>query len=292
MKNKDIFLAIVVTFLWAFNFFVIKIGLESFPPLLFSALRFLLCAIPLVFFVRPKKMSFKTIIGVGIFLGTIKFGLLFTAMYFGMTAGLSSVVLQIQTFFTALLAYMFLKQKLNFTKVIGMLISFIGIGMLIIDRASNIDISFYSFSMIILAGLAWAISNIITNLDKNVKPFTLIVWMSLIPPIPLLTLSYFFESNQLEILQNIGLKEICVLLYTSILSTLVAFVVWSKLIKDYGASNVSAFALLVPVFGISLAYLFDERLNYKEMLSSTIIFIGLFYFVLGEKIKDKFCLFK
>jgi len=287
MSNKNIFLATFITFLWALNFIVIKIGLESFPPLLFSALRFILCAIPLVFFVNRKMMSFKTIIWVGFFLGFVKFGLLFVGMHLGMTAALSSIVLQAQTFFTAILAYFILKQSLSLTKIIGMIIAFLGILGMFIERLNSTEIGFYSFSLIVIAGLAWAISNIIINKSKEVEPLSLIVWMSLIPPIPLLILSYFFETNQVNTLLNIGIKEIMVLVYTSGISTLFGFAIWSRLIKENGASQIAPFSLLVPVFGVILSYIYGESLTLIEIISSLIMFIGLIVFVLGERIFKK-----
>jgi len=267
MNNRDISLAILITFLWALNFIVIKIGLESFPPLLFSALRFILCAIPLVFFIDRKGMSFKTIIGVGFFLGFIKFGLLFVGMHLGMTAALSSVVLQVQTFFTAILAYFILKQTLSLIKLIGMIIAFTGIAGMFVDRLNNTEIGFYSFSLIVIAGFAWAVSNIIINKSEKVEPFSLVIWMSLVPPIPLFILSYFFETNQLTVLMNIGFKEIIVLLYTSGISTLFGFAIWSRLIKENGASQIAPFSLLVPMFGVVLSYIYGETLTLIEIVS-------------------------
>lgn len=288
MNNRDISLAILITFLWALNFIVIKIGLESFPPLLFSALRFILCAIPLVFFIDRKGMSFKTIIGVGFFLGFIKFGLLFVGMHLGMTAALSSVVLQVQTFFTAILAYFILKQTLSLIKISGMIIAFFGIAGMFVDRLNNTEIGFYSFSLIVIAGFAWAVSNIITNKSEKVEPFSLVIWMSLVPPIPLFILSYFFETNQIAVLMNIGFKEIIVLLYTSGISTLFGFAIWSRLIKENGASQIAPFSLLVPVFGVVLSYIYGETLTLIEIISSLVMFIGLIVFVIGERfLKNK-----
>lgn len=55
MRPSHIALAVLVTAIWGVNFVIIEVGLDHFPPLLFSALRFLVAALPAVFFVgRPK----------------------------------------------------------------------------------------------------------------------------------------------------------------------------------------------------------------------------------------------
>lgn len=104
MRPLHIALAALVAAVWGVNFVVIEVGLGHFPPLLFSALRFLVAALPAVFFVGRPKVAVKWIVGVGLVLGVAKFGLLFIGMDRGMPAGLSSLVLQVQAVFTALFA--------------------------------------------------------------------------------------------------------------------------------------------------------------------------------------------
>ncbi len=80
MPVRDVALAIAVMAIWGFNFVVIKIGLVSFPPLLFSALRFALAAFPLILFIGRPPVSWRYIVGIGLTLGVAKFGLLFIGM--------------------------------------------------------------------------------------------------------------------------------------------------------------------------------------------------------------------
>ena len=96
MRPSHVLLAVLVTAVWGVNFTVIEVGLDHFPPLLFSALRFLVAALPAVFLVGRPKVAWKWIVGVGLALGVAKFGLLFVGMNAGMPGGLSSLVLQIQ----------------------------------------------------------------------------------------------------------------------------------------------------------------------------------------------------
>src|ERR1700730_2862150 len=104
MRPAHLALAVLVAAVWGVNFVVIDIGLAHFPPLLFSALRFLVAALPAVLFVPRPKVALKWVISVGLVLGVAKFGLLFIGIHQGMPAGFSSLVLQIQAVFTALLA--------------------------------------------------------------------------------------------------------------------------------------------------------------------------------------------
>ncbi len=104
MPVAHILLALLVTLIWGLNFVVIKVGLGDFPPLLFCALRFALAALPLLVLRGPMPAPFGRILLIGVLLGVVKFGLLFVGMAQGMPAGLSSLVLQSQVFFTILIA--------------------------------------------------------------------------------------------------------------------------------------------------------------------------------------------
>ncbi|MEI8631341.1 EamA family transporter [Vibrio sp. PP-XX7] len=111
MGIKSISLALIVVFIWGFNFAVIKFGLEEIPPILFSALRFLIVAIPAVFFVPFPKTSLWNVLGVGLFLGVLKFSFLFIAMKSDASAGISSLLLQVQVIFTIILSIFFFREK-------------------------------------------------------------------------------------------------------------------------------------------------------------------------------------
>ena len=100
MLRRHVVLALVVAVCWAVNFVVIDIGLKSFPPLLFAALRFGLTALPAIFFVPRPSVGWRAVVAVGLFIGVGQFGVLFVAMNIGLPAGLASVIAPLQPVFT------------------------------------------------------------------------------------------------------------------------------------------------------------------------------------------------
>jgi len=119
MKFTDVLLALVVALCWGFNFVVIKVGLDSFPPILFSALRFTCAAFPAVLIWGRGSIQWRWILSMGLILGTIMFTLLFIGMHLGMPAGLSSIVLQVQVVFTLLLSGLILRDQPSLWQKIG-----------------------------------------------------------------------------------------------------------------------------------------------------------------------------
>src|SRR5690606_35559224 len=113
MPLKDWLAALVVIVAWGSNFVVIKYGLSEIPPLLLGALRFMLVAFPAVFFVKRPNLPWRIIVLYGLTISVGQFSFLFTAMYVGMPAGLASLVLQSQAFFTILIAAVFLRERVH-----------------------------------------------------------------------------------------------------------------------------------------------------------------------------------
>ena len=111
MPLRDIALALGVVLIWGLNFVAIKWGVDEIPPFLLTGLRYLGCALPAVFFIRKPQVSWGLLIAYGMTVGVLQFGLLFTAMRLGMPAGLASLVMQMQVFFTMALAMLLLGER-------------------------------------------------------------------------------------------------------------------------------------------------------------------------------------
>ena len=97
------------------------------PPFALAALRFLFAAVPMVFFVRPPAMPWRNVVAYGFAIGVCQFGLLFLGIKLGMPAGLSSLVIQMQVFFTIGLAVAFAGDRLRRHNLVGGAIAVAGI---------------------------------------------------------------------------------------------------------------------------------------------------------------------
>ncbi|MEI8631340.1 EamA family transporter [Vibrio sp. PP-XX7] len=117
---------------------------------------------------------------------------------------------------------------------------------------------------------------------KDINLLHFMVWVSLIPPIPLFIVSYIFESqNPIGLLLSTSEKSWFSVLYVGYISTLVAFSIWGWLLKEYHASTVTPFALLIPVVGIiSSSFLLNESLSSIEILGTSFNFVWSRYFCL------------
>ncbi|MFE6407724.1 EamA family transporter [Streptomyces sp. NPDC057837] len=256
MRPAHLTLAVLVAAVWGVNFTVIEIGLDHFPPLLFSALRFLTAALPAVFFVGRPKVAWKWIVAVGLVLGVAKFGLLFVGMDAGMPAGLSSLVLQIQAVFTAAVAALALGERPSRIRLLGMLVALSGIAVAAVDEGASGPLG--AFALVVAAAACWGASNVLTRRAAPADSLNFMVWVSTVPVLPLLALSLLVEGpdRDLAALRALDWQGAGTVVYVAWITTVFGFGVWGFLLRHHPASTVAPFSLLVPVFGMSSAALF------------------------------------
>jgi O-acetylserine/cysteine efflux transporter len=278
MSARHTAVAVLIAIVWGVNFVVIHAGLQHFPPLLFSALRFTFVALPAVFVVGRPRVPWRWVLAVGASLGVGSFGLLFVAINEGMPAGLSSLVLQAQVIFTVAFAGIALGERPRRAQVVGATIALAGLAVIATDRASSAPV--LPFVLVIAAAAAWGVSNVCTRVAQPPDGLALMVWASLVAPLPLLGLSLAFEGPHDigDALRGIDLGGIAALAYIVGPSTLFGFAAWSGLLRRYPTAAVAPFTLLVPVFGIAAAALsLGERPSAPELAGAALVIVGLLY---------------
>ncbi|MFI6015446.1 EamA family transporter [Streptomyces sp. NPDC051243] len=266
----------LVAAIWGVNFVVIDIGLQEFPPLLFSAVRFLLAAVPAVFFVGRPQVPWRWVIAVGVALGIMKFSLLFIGMHIGMPPGLASLVLQGQAVFTMIFAGVLLKEKPRGVQMAGMLIAATGMVLVAVESGDAWPIS--GFLLVVGAAACWGLSNIAMRKASPPDMFRFMVWVSVVPPLPLALISLPVEGvhRDLNALRELGLSGIAAAVYVAWIATLFGYAAWGYLLRTYSAPTVAPFSLFVPVFGILTAWAYQgERVTPTTLFASVLVVAGI-----------------
>jgi O-acetylserine/cysteine efflux transporter len=276
MPRRHVAAALVVAVCWAVNFVVIDIGLESFPPLLFAALRFGLTAFPAIFFVPRPDVRWRAVVAVGLFIGVGQFGVLFVAMNTGLPAGLASVIAPLQPVFTIPFAVIALGERPSLRQLVGVSLAVFGLATIAAGRARGVPLQ--AVALGVASTAAWGCGNVVTRAAKPGRPFSLLVWSSAVAPIPLLGLSLIFEGTARwqGAASSVGASGIAALAYVVVVSTFFGYGTWYWLMSQYPASTVSPFTLLVPVVGILTAWLVrGEHPTGGELLGSLVAVVGL-----------------
>ncbi|MDB5919055.1 MAG: eamA-like transporter family protein [Massilia sp.] len=288
MTGADIFIALGVVTIWGVNFVVIKIGLQDLPPILFSALRFLFAALPLVLFVKRPQTSFGLVLAYGLFQFSLQFTLLFTGIKLGLPAGLASLVVQLQAFFTIGLAVLMLGERPKAAQLLGALVALGGMALVAVHLDSKATL--IGFVLVVLAAVCWAVANIVTKQMGQVGALSLVVWSSLVATPPLLLASWLVEGGaawQLAF-HNFSLKTLAAVLFQSYPNTILGFGIWSMLMRRYPTATVAPFSLLVPVAGmVSAALVLGEALQWWKLAAGGLVLGGLAMNQFGGRIWAK-----
>lgn len=286
MEKKDFLLALMVVIVWGANFTVISLGLGGVPPMLLVALRYSLVVFPAIFFIKKPQTTWKYILYYGLTVGVGQFACLFYAMHIGMPAGLASIIVQMQAFITPFLSTIFLSETIQPKQMIGIVIAIAGL--IVIGLASNVsgaEIPLRALLLTVGAPIFWSISNIVAKIASNkareegheLKMLNMVVWSSLVPPIPMLALALLMNtpSELVASLSSLSLISIFSAFYLAFVSTLFGYGFWNILLSKYPTSTISPLSLLVPITG-----LFTARIVLGEQLSA-LQWIGVFVILFG-----------
>ncbi|WP_341910231.1 EamA family transporter [Ferrovibrio terrae] len=276
MPMPHVALAVLIAAIWGFNFVVIRLGLDAFPPLLFNGLRFAVASLPFLLFFRSPGVPWRWVISTGLVLGVMKFSLLFLAMAHGMPAGLASVVMQAQALFSVVFAALLLGERPGQVQWAGLSIA--AFGLVVIAADMDMGAGLIAFATLIAAAACWGFANILTRRAAAPQPLAFMIWVSAVPPLPMLGLSWIFEGPEAiaAAFAALDTRGIMAVLYIGLLSTTACFAAWSLLLRQYKASLVAPFTLLVPVFGLLSAWMVLEEIPSAIKLGgAALILIGL-----------------
>ena len=289
MPARHIALAVLFTILVGLGFPAVKIGMSEAPPLFLTAMRFALSAIPAVFLIRKPNAPWSAILLYGLFIGVMQFGLLNSAIYLGFPSGLSSLVMQMQVFFTIFLAFVLFNERPALMQIVGALVAFCGILVIGAGRAqvgAASGAGLVGFLMLLAAALSWGFGNLVAKSLKGVNMFAFTVWTGLISPVPLLVLSYFIEGGGAwHALAELKPAFVGSVVYMAFGATLTGFGILNWLLSRHPAAQVMPFALLIPIVGfLSGVILFQETLHTAEIIGAGLIFLGLSVNVFGNRV--------
>ena len=285
MTTRDRLLACLVAVLWGVNFLAIHVSLEHWPPLLLAALRFLVIAVPAVLLVPRPPVPLHWLLGYGLGFGTLQFLFLYIALQVGMPTGLASLVLQASAPLTVLLGAALLREHLSPRQGTGIGLAVLGLAAIAVARAQTAAL--LPVLLTLLGALGWALGNLANRLALRdargpVNPMHLVLWMSVVPPLPMLAASWVVEGPQAwgaafaEAATAPGLPGLLGLAYTVLLGTLVGSGIWTTLMRRHPAGVVAPYSLLVPVVGMAVAALaLGERPSAVELVAGTVIVGGV-----------------
>jgi O-acetylserine/cysteine efflux transporter len=272
---RDLTLALLVTVIWGVAFVATRMGLDDFSPPQLTALRFVVAALPIAFLPRPP-VSWAALVTIGLTLFTGQFLFQFFGIARGLPPGLASVIVQTQALFTVLFAAVALSERPARRQVIGMAAALAGVLLIAVTVGQNLTA--VGLVLGLLSAVSWGIGNVLLKRLGRVDMLGLMVWLSLIPPLPSLALSIALDGPGAlaRALWRSSWAGLAAVLYLGFVATTFAYALWGSLLRRYPTATVAPFALLVPfVAALSTWLIFGERFGPVRLAGMAFVLLGL-----------------
>ncbi|MCW6512709.1 EamA family transporter [Lichenifustis flavocetrariae] len=276
MSARHAALGVLVAALWGFNFVAARLALAHISPLLLVALRFGIASLPAMFLPRPR-VSWSRMVALASTLFIGQFSFLFWGMHVGMPPGLASVLTQFQAVLTMVLAGAFLREMPAPRQIVGLLIATAGL-ILVAATVGRAGVTLTGLLLTLLAAASWAVGNVLLRAVGRTDMLSLIVWLSVIPPLPMLLLSLAVDGPPaiVSVMSSGMWISLLAVLYIAVAATLGGYALWGHLLRLYPAGSVAPFALLVPVFGLLSARItLGEQFSPMRLTGIAVLALGL-----------------
>jgi O-acetylserine/cysteine efflux transporter len=263
-NSRDYLSALAIVVIWGLNFIFMKFALRDFTPFQMGAARYVFAVFPLILFIKRPNMDMKWLLLYGLFQGVGQFGFLFVGLKLGMTAALASVLMQTQVFFTALIGFLLLAEKPNRSLQLGLFLAALGLACFAINYIapqsnSKPATTFFGLIFCVSGAFMWAASNIVVrktqqslSKDASFDAVAFLVWSSIVPILPFVGLTLLFdaESTRWHWLAASWSSWLSIA-FLGWVATIIAYALWTGLLKRHPANRVAPFSLGVPVVGIT-----------------------------------------
>ena len=283
---------LLFVFLWSTGFIGAKGGLPYSEPFTFLAIRMALtvgvifCLLPFFKPVWPKTfIAYFHIAIVGILVHGIYLGGVFAAIDRGMSAGISAMIVGLQPALTAILAALWLKEKLTFIKVLGLLVGLAGVMMVVFDPDNMANGGGWIAVVLVTASLIGISAGTVyqKKFCSNYDLLAGICIQYLANGLFMLTLALILEQRVVEWTGQFLISLLWLVLVLSIGAVLL--LMW--LIRIGESSHVaSLFYLVPPCVAIQAWLLFGETFSVTDAIGLTLCVLGVALVVRPNSVKN------
>ncbi len=279
MRPGHAALLVVINLVWGLNFVAAKLAVIEIPAIFAAALRFMLILVLLMPFLKVRQEQVKHLFIVSLLMGVGHFGLFYLALAMAEDVSSMAIVVQTNVPIIALMAVVFLGEKLGWRQALGIATAFSGVMVLGFDpRVFNyidavivamIGTICYSTSIILIRAYRETL--------KDISPMTFQGWIALSSIPALMLISFLFESGQwTAISENIPWAAFGGIAFSAIGASLIGHGGMYYLLKFYPASQTAPYTLLSPVFAILSGILvFDETLTWRMVVGAILTLGGV-----------------
>lgn len=282
LEKKDLSLIISAKFLTGLSYVVVKFGLDYFPPLFLIGIRFLLVSLLLMPFYYKIKVNWFKMLALGLIMCIGFQTLIVAAIYSGLDVATSIICQQMFVPFTAILGSLIYKETIGLRRTVGLICSFIGM-MIVVGSPNITQANAIGIILALSSAFFYAFNNILVKKITDISPLALLYATSIMSSPVQLLISFLVEDININFVINAPISAWLSVIYMAVLTSIIAFTIWIKMLQKYSVHEVAPFGVLVPIFGIMCSTMVDETLHINTLIGSLIAILGIAIININKK---------
>ena len=280
---RDLAFLLCINLIWGFNLVASKIGLEHFPPVLFTALRFTLFGVLVMPFLRWHPGRMQRLLIAGLLSGGLCFALLFIGL--ARVAHASSVAIagQLGVPFTTLLSVLFLDEQVHWRRWLGIALAFTGVAIIGFEPGAHADR--IGLALVVASSLIGAVGIIVVKgLSTSLRPLELQAWVAWSGMPVLYFLTFWLEDGQAMAIASATARDWASIVFTAVAASVIAHTGFYYLVRRYPVTSLSPLTLVSPVFGVAFSvWLLGDPLTLRIVAGGLVTLSGVLIIVLRER---------
>ncbi|GIR32497.1 MAG: ABC transporter permease [Deltaproteobacteria bacterium] len=284
MTGFEWMLLVLLSVVWGGSFFFNGIALREFPTLSIVTARVGLAALALLFLMKMlgqgiqlNRQILKAFFGMSFLNNVVPFSLIVWGQQH-IASGVASILNATTPLFTMLVAHWFTTdEKINPRRLLGVLTGMGGVGLMMgLDSMESSGFHLLGQSAILLAAFSYGLAGVYGKrfAQLEIPPLATATGQLCASSMILIPLTLWIDQPWTIAMPSIeGMGS---LLGIALLSTALAYVIYFRLLKTAGATNLLLVTLLIPVSAIILGvFLLDESLEPQHLSGMAVISLGL-----------------
>lgn len=272
LSALEILAIVSVVVIWGVNNAAAKLATETLPPLMMGAMRFAVAAACLFPFVRPPFPNWKSLALIVVLGGPIHYGLIYLAFWLAQDVSPVSVAAQLWIPFTALFAFLLLRERLSRFALLGMVVAFAGVAWMTLDAHALADGK--AIVVGIAASAAWAMTTVIARRTTSIPPLKMQGLLALFTLPSLAFASAAFERDQFGALARADGWVWASVLWAGLVSSVLATTLVFWLVQKREAGRVTPYLLATPLVSIAIGWAFMGDVLTPQILTGAALTIG------------------
>ena len=280
MSIRNLIELILLAMVWGASYMFMRIATPEFGAIALIEIRVLVASLFLlpIWVLREAKSSKEKVkqfwwplLVIGTLNSAVPF-VLFAYSTLSITGGFASILNSTAPIWAALVAWIWLRKKLNFNGVLGLMLGMVGVSILVSDSLSfDNNAEMIGIIAAVIASLLYGISaNYTTEKLSEVSPLTISTFSQIGAMLVLLPLAIYFFPKE-----DISMESWLAVLALGVFCTGFAYTMYFRLIANVGSTKAITVTFLIPIFGTMWGALFlDEEVTQEMIVGTLIILLG------------------